>query len=104
MQPTNAVIEATGEFSECVRRNPEQSLDLLLRQFGPDTKARFSWITKERFAEPWISYQSPQGPFNTALAHGFVLVLVPWSPRDGTFRSYVTHLSLQAIRQVVNRV
>jgi hypothetical protein len=76
VQPTNAIVEAPGERSQRVRRNPEQGLDLWLRQFGPDVEAGFNGILKKRFAEPRIRHHPPQGPLHTALTHIFILSLV----------------------------
>jgi hypothetical protein len=74
VQPTNAIVEAPGKFGQRGRRNPEQRLDLLPRQFGPDVETGFNWILKKRFAESGIRHQPPQGPLNTALTHGFTVV------------------------------
>ena len=65
-----------GELSQRRERNPQQGLDLFPRQFGPDAKTGFNWIPKERFAEPRIRHQPPQGPLNTALTHGSTFVSV----------------------------
>jgi len=79
VKSANAIVEAPGEFDQRVERNPEQGLDLLPRQFGPNAETGFNWILKERFAKPRIRYQPPQGPLDTALTHS--PILVPWSLR-----------------------